>query len=74
MKPNDLTNVELVSLSKELKTMSLLDSPSTHKKSELLKSVWDNNYGFADAFSSLRLYITSEIIHRINTDTFLPFN
>ena len=66
---SNLSNIELVSLSKELSVMANMDIPVNHKKSELLKSLWQKG-NFHDNFSYIRVYCTSEIIYRINNDLF----
>ena len=68
----DLTNEEVFSLSKELKTISDADKPKDIKRSKLLITIWDSftsDYlGYMSDFSNVKNYINSEIIHRINTD------
>lgn len=67
---SNLSNIELVSLSKELSVMANMDMPVNHSKSDLLKSFWQKGNNFHDNFSYIRVYCTSEIIHRINNDLF----
>jgi hypothetical protein len=66
----ELTNSQLVFLSKEISTMSNLDKPSEHKRSFLLNEIWKfyKLINFHDTFISIKHTVKAEIIHRINTD------
>lgn len=67
---SELTNQQLILLSKEISIMSNLDKPSEHKRSILLNEIWKSYklINFHDTFTSIKHTVKAEIIHRINTD------
>lgn len=65
------SNEELRSLVKEIKKMSNMDKPATHKKSEAMKELFEvekNLRYWCDKYHAIKSAIVSEVVYRIEKD------